>query len=85
MTTTFPDHKQGQSSSEVQYFLVGRVPVKLQERSDGVVLLAFNPLLGGFVSDARYYSTIKRHQGDDDGVEKITEAEFEARVHELKM
>ncbi len=72
------------SQGEVKYYLVGRVPVKMQQRPDGVALVAFNPLLGGFVADARYYSTIKRHEHDDDGVRQIDEAEFERQVEVLK-
>ncbi|MFC6619680.1 hypothetical protein [Deinococcus radiophilus] len=69
--------------TEVRYYLVGRVPVKLQERPDGVALVAYNPLLGGFVSDARYYSAIKRHEGDEDGIERIDEDRFTAQVAAL--
>lgn len=63
----------------VRYFLVGRVPVRMQERSDGVSLVAFNPLLGGFVSTARYYSAIK-----DEDAREIDEAEFDRQVEILK-
>ena len=63
----------------VKYYLVGRVPVRMQERPDGVSLVAFNPLLGGFVSTARYYSAIK-----DDEAREIDEAEFDRQVEVLK-
>ena len=65
--------------SPVRYFLVGRVPVRMQERPDGVSLVAFNPLLGGFVSTARYYSAIK-----DEDAREIDQAEFDRQVEVLK-
>lgn len=84
MTTSTSPWTPRTEAGAVTYYLVGRVPVKMQERPDGVELVAFNPLLGGYVSDARYYSTIKRHDGDEDGVYRIDEAEFERRVEQLR-
>ncbi|WP_019009570.1 hypothetical protein [Deinococcus aquatilis] len=74
----------GDTPSSVRYYMVGRVPVKMQERLDGVVLRAYNPVLGGFVSDSRYYITIKRHERDGDGVRRIDENEYKRQVAELR-
>jgi len=74
--------RQTPEPSETKYYLVGRVPVKMQERPDGVALVAFNPLLGGFVADARYYSAIKWNE--DGRVQEIDEAQFEREVERLR-
>jgi len=68
--------------NETKYYLVGRVPVKMQERPDGVALVAFNPLLGGFVADVRYYSAIKWNE--DGRVQEIDEGQFEREVERLR-
>lgn len=67
----------------VRFYLVGRVPVRLEEREGGGVdVLAFNPLLGGFVQDARYYGAV---QFEDMGrVREIDEANFGTAVQALQ-
>jgi hypothetical protein len=85
MTTTIPDAHAMKLSDTARYYLVGRVPVRLEERpGGGLTVMAFNPLLGGYVSDARYYNTILRHEGDEDGVYPIDAAEFTRRIEELR-
>ncbi|ULH16667.1 hypothetical protein MF271_08870 [Deinococcus sp. KNUC1210] len=67
----------------VRYYLLGQVPVKLEERpGEGAALVAFDPLRGGYVADARYYSAIKRE--DREPVREISAAEFERQVERLK-
>ncbi|GGR25175.1 hypothetical protein [Deinococcus ruber] len=67
----------------VKYYLLGQVPVKLEERpGEGAALVAFDPLRGGYVADARYYSAIKRE--DREPVREISAAEFEQQVERLK-
>ncbi|MGY2896987.1 hypothetical protein [Deinococcus sp. UYEF24] len=68
---------------EVRYYLLGGVPVKLEEQpGEGVSLVAFDPLRGGFVADARYYSAIKRE--DRESVVQITAEEFGRQVETLQ-
>jgi len=68
---------------QVRYYLLGGVPVKLEEQpGEGVSLVAFDPLRGGFVADGRYYSAIKRK--DRESVREITAEEFELQVDLLK-
>lgn len=69
------------TQSETKYYLVGRVPVAMTIREDGVYIRAFNPLLGGYVADARYYSAIKF--GENGDVRPITEEQFKAQAREL--
>lgn len=81
--------EQQRQPGDRQYYLVGRVPVRLEELAGGgVAVMAFNPLLGGFVSDMRYYSTIIRHKGegdgDGDGVHRISETKFAEQIELLK-
>ena len=67
----------------VKYYLLGQVPVKLEERpGEGAALVAFDPLRGGYVADARYYSAIKRE--DRGAVREITAQEFEQQVQRLQ-
>jgi len=68
---------------QVRYYLLGGVPVKLEEQpGEGVSLVAFDPLRGGFVADARYYSAIKRE--DRESVVQITAEEFGRQVKLLQ-
>ena len=68
---------------QVRYYLLGGVPVKLEEHpGEGVSLVAFDPLRGGFVADARYYSAIKRE--DRESVVQITAEEFGRQVELLQ-
>lgn len=41
-----------------KYYLVGAVPVQMDVDEDGVWLVAFNPIVGGYISDPRYYRMI---------------------------
>ena len=67
----------------VSYHLLGQVPVKMEERpGEGVSLVAYDPLRGGFVADASYYSAIKRQ--DRGPVVQITAAAFARQVKLLK-
>ncbi|WP_188964855.1 RelA/SpoT domain-containing protein [Deinococcus aquiradiocola] len=67
----------------VTYYLLGQVPVKMEERpGEGVSLVAYDPSRGGYVADARYYSDIKRE--DREPVSVITEAEFLRQVEHLR-
>ncbi|RJF76176.1 hypothetical protein D3875_00230 [Deinococcus cavernae] len=72
-----------QQQPQTQFYLVGKVPVEWTEESDGsVTVRAFNPLLGGFVTDARYYGAV---QFEDMGrVQRIDRAAFEQAVRELQ-
>lgn len=65
-----------------KFYLVGRVPVKIEKCADGTtVIQAFNAALGRFETNSRYYSMIKR---DDTGlVRKVTQEEFEFEVSQL--
>lgn len=67
---------------EIRFYLVGRVPVKIQERVGGVDVMAFNPLLGGFVKDARYYGAVEFE--DMGRVREIDEADFNDFVQSLR-
>ena len=64
------------------FYLVGRVPVQITQRSGGVDVLAFNPLLGGFVNDARYYGAVLFE--DMGRVQDTDQAGFDAAVQELQ-
>lgn len=69
--------------TQVKFYLVGRVPVRLEElASGGVDVLAFNPLLGGYVHDARYYSAVLFE--DMGRVREIDGASFETAVQALQ-
>ena len=68
----------------VTYYLLGQVPVKMEERpGEGVSLVAFDPLQGGYVADARYYSAVKRE--DRGPVVQISAEEFGRQVEALKL
>lgn len=66
-----------------KYYLVGKVPVEIAERVDGsVAVRAFNPLMGGFVTDARYYGAV---QFEDMGrVQETDQRGFEDAVQNLQ-
>ena len=66
----------------IKYYIVGRVPVKIEKRDDGTtVIQAFNAALGRFETNSRYYSMIRR---DDTGlVRKVTHEDFELEVEQL--
>lgn len=66
----------------VKFYLVGKVPVRIEERVDGADVLAFNPLLGGFVHDARYYGAVLFE--DMGRVQESDQAGFDAAVQELQ-
>ncbi|MFC4454496.1 hypothetical protein [Deinococcus sonorensis] len=67
----------------VRHYLLGEVPVKLEQApGQGVALVAFDPLRGGFMADARYYTAIKR--GDRDTVREISAEEFARQVARLQ-
>ena len=66
-----------------KYYMVGKVPVALERREDGTVLLrAFSPSARTFTSDARYYSEIQRN--DSGRVREIPQAEYQAKVAVLQ-
>ena len=66
----------------VKFYLVGKVPVRIEERVEGVDVLAFNPLLGGYVHDARYYGAVLFE--DMGRVRESDQAGFDAAVRELQ-
>ena len=67
----------------VSYHLLGQVPVKMEDRpGEGIALVAYDPLRGGFVADASHYSAIKRQ--DRGTVVQITAAAFAQQVELLK-
>lgn len=66
----------------ITFYLVGKVPVRIEERAEGVDVLAFNPLLGGFVKDARYYGAVLFE--DMGRVQDTDQAGFDAAVQDLQ-
>ena len=65
--------------TNLRYHLRGRVPVKTEGVEDGgCAVLAFNPLLGGFVYASRYYFNLR----EDD--EWITRERYDAQVQLLQ-
>ncbi|WP_407571601.1 hypothetical protein [Deinococcus altitudinis] len=65
-----------------RYYLLGQVPVKLEEGpGEGAALVAYDPSRGGFVADARYYSAIKRE--DREPVREISAEEFRLQIERL--
>lgn len=66
----------------ITFYLVGKVPVRIEERPEGVDVLAFNPLLGGFVHDARYYGAVLFE--DMGRVQESDQAGFDAAVQVLQ-
>ena len=66
-----------------RYYLLGQVPVKLEEGpGEGAALVAYDPTRGGYVADARYYSAIKRE--DREPVREIGAEEFGRQVKLLR-
>lgn len=67
----------------LSYYLVGKVPVKMElVEGGGVRLVAYNPLLGGFVVDPAYYSAVIF--GDLGRVREIDEDEYKCQVDTLR-
>ena len=67
-----------------RYYLLGRVPVKLEEGpGEGAALVAYDPTRGGYVADARYYSAIRRE--DREPVREISADEFARQVNRLRL
>ena len=66
----------------VKFYLVGKVPVRIEERAEGADVLAFNPLLGGFVNDTRYYGAVLFE--DMGRVQETDQAGFDEAVQVLQ-
>lgn len=61
-----------------KYYLVGDVPVQVDIDEDGVWLVAFNPVMGGYIADPQYYRMLKFNRGDN--VIEVSYIEYQRQI-----